>query len=268
MRTSKWLVAVAGITLLHLAWTATMTAAPARIASDPWMLFGLGFLTLLLLALTPVFFAALYLDAGHVRESASPWNPDRRLWVGGGIAACVVAYALVHAFVVGFVGAAYLFRRLQNPAPTTLADATESDEVATDESDERSVGGIAVHLLALPTSVLGAGLVYATSDDRFTRENARHALNWHCSVVALTLGSYLLLALGSDSGSFLGQPISGPILPPPLNVFAFVVGGPLVVASVAVWGVTVVFAVVAAVKAGLGSPWRYPLAYGFVDRDT
>lgn len=36
-------------------------------------------------SLVPVFFIALYVDAGTVRKSSSPWNPDRRFLVGGGI---------------------------------------------------------------------------------------------------------------------------------------------------------------------------------------
>lgn len=267
MRTSKWLLVVAGITLLDLAWSiAGWVLGDALLEVGPFTLANFVLLGFLIFLLTPVFFAALYLDAGRVRESPSPWIPDRRLWVGGGVAVCASAYALLHSNVVGFVGLAYLLRRLRHPAPVTVDD--ERDEQVWKASENHSLVGVAVHLLAVPTSVLGAGLVYATSADDFARENARHALNWHLSVVALTLGSHLLVALGATNGSFLLFDLSGPILPAPLNVVAFFVGVVLLFAAVVSWGLTVVFAVVAAVKAGLGSPWPYPLAHDFVGRDV
>lgn len=267
MRTSKWLLVVAGITLLDLAWSiAGWVLGDALLGSGPFAVASFALVGFLVFLLAPVFFAALYLDAGRVRASTSPWTPDRRLWVGGGVAVCAAAYALLHSNVVGFVGLAYLFRRLRHPARVTVDG--ESDERAWEGSEDRSLAGVAVHLFAVPTSVLGAGLVYATSADDFARENARHALNWHLSVVALTLGSHLLVALGATDGWFLLFDVSGPVVPAPLNVVAFFVGAVLLLAAVVSWGLTVVFAVVAAVKAGRGSPWPYPLAYDFVGQHT
>lgn len=115
MRTSKWYYLLVAIVLLQTVWSlvgTTFTLFEAGVVVRLLYLFG-GLLGVLL---TPVFFVALYFDAGIVRESSSPWNPDRRLWVGGGILCSLLGYALVRNPSVEFVGIAYLLWRFRNPA--------------------------------------------------------------------------------------------------------------------------------------------------------
>jgi uncharacterized Tic20 family protein len=266
MDTTRSLVVVAVTTLVHLAWWAVVGTSAEQLASDPWSLVGAGLFALLVLALTPVFFLALSLDAGHVRESASAWTPDRRLWVGGGIAVWAGAFYLLHTNVVWCLGVAYLVQRLRHPTPVTVGDVVgDGDPV---DPGDRSLAGVAVHLLALPTSALGAGLVYATAGDDFTRANARHALNWHLPVLVLTLSGRVLVAMSADSGSGVLYEAVGSVIPQPVNTLTFFLGLLLVLAAVAVWAVTAAFAVVAAIKAGRGSPWSYPFAFDVVSRDA
>ena len=266
MDTTRSLVVVAATTLVHVAWWAVVGTSVEQLATDPWSLLGAGLFALLVLALTPVFFLALYLDAGHVRESAAAWTPDRRRWVGGGIAVWAAAFYLLHTNAVWYVGVAYLVQRLRHPAPvTTRGDVGNDDPVG---PGDRSLAGVVVHLLALPTSALGAGLVYAAADDDFTRANARHALNWHLPVLGLTLAGPVLVAMSADSGSGILFRTVGSVVPQPVNTVTFFVGLLLVLAAVAVWAVTVAFAVVAAIKAGRGSSWSYPLAFDVVSRDA
>jgi uncharacterized Tic20 family protein len=263
MRVTKSLLVVAAVTLLDLAWKAIMATASEQIATDGWSLIGFGLFTLLLAALTPVFFAALYWDAGHVRESGADWTPDRRLWVGGGVAVWLAVYAASSSSAVGYLGVAYLVQRLRHPAP----ERVEPDDERT-QSGDRSLAGVAVHLLALPTSALGAGLVYATSDDDFTRANARHALNWHLPLLALTLAGYALAVASADSGSGILFETFGAVIPAPASTVTFLLGVVMLLAAVAAWHLTVLLAVVAAIKAVLGAAWSYPFAFEFVSRDA
>jgi len=63
--------------------------------------------------------------------------------------------------------------------------------------EERSLGGILIHFLAIPTGVVGAGILYLLATDEFTKRNARNALDWHLTVLlitAITFGSVLTYA--------------------------------------------------------------------------
>ena len=87
-----------------------------------------------------------------------------------------------------------------SPDPThETASTTEGPSLL----EERSIGGILVHFLAIPTGVVGAGLVYLVSTNDFTRRNARNALDWHLTVLAftvLTFGSLFTYAEVSGQG--------------------------------------------------------------------
>lgn len=121
MRSSKWYYVLVVIALLHVAWSlAGMilkgSLFDAGVAIQILYLLG-GLLGLLL---TPVFFIALYFDAGIVREGSSLWNPNRHLWVGGGVLCSLLAYALVRNPAVELIAIAYLLRRFRNPASEGL----------------------------------------------------------------------------------------------------------------------------------------------------
>lgn len=64
--------------------------------------------------------------------------------------------------------------------------------------EERSIGGVLVHLFALPLSFFGAALVYLLFSHTFTRENARHALNWHLTVFLGTVIGFVTFGSSLD----------------------------------------------------------------------
>ncbi|MFP8958272.1 DUF4870 domain-containing protein [Natrialbaceae archaeon A-CW3] len=47
--------------------------------------------------------------------------------------------------------------------------------------ERKTILGTIVHPLGLFTGFIGAGLVYLVTEDKFTKENARNALNWQIS---------------------------------------------------------------------------------------
>jgi uncharacterized Tic20 family protein len=85
------------------------------------------------------------------------------------------------------------------------------------------------HLLALVTWILGPLVVYIVTEDEFTKENSRNAINWQIAFTLYTVVSAILVLL--------------------LVGFLFL----------AVLGIlNLVFCVVAAVKASDGEEWKYP----------
>lgn len=130
--------------------------------------------------------------------------------------------------------------------------------------DERSVTGVAVHLLALFTGVLGAGLVYALSRHEYTRANARNAFNWHLSVTLLTALAVATFLLGADELTVAGETVEWSLLPEPFATGAGVAGTILLFVAMAAWLLTVLFPFVATGKAIFGTVWKYPFAREFL----
>ncbi|AUG48994.1 acyltransferase [Haloarcula taiwanensis] len=130
--------------------------------------------------------------------------------------------------------------------------------------DDRSLSGILIHFFAIPTGVVGAGLLYLLATDEFTKRNARNALDWHLTVLlitAITLGSFLTYA------ELTGQGITDvSVLPSSVSTIA----GIAISGLFALWfGVTVwTFAVglIAMVKAIFGTAWRYPFSLALVEQ--
>ncbi|MFC7068576.1 DUF4870 domain-containing protein [Halobaculum lipolyticum] len=140
-----------------------------------------------------------------------------------------------------------------SPAPTNGPDLLE----------ERSIAGILVHFLAIPTGAVGAGLVYLAATNEFTRRNARNALDWHLAMLGLTVltfGSFVAYAEVTDGG--VGGFV---VLPGPASTTV----GLLVPALVACWMLasawTFVVGLLAMGKAVSGTAWRYPLSPRLVD---
>lgn len=143
----------------------------------------------------------------------------------------------------------------RNPAPTS-----EGPNLL----EERSIGGIFVHFLAIPTSVVGAGIVYLLATNEFTKRNARNALDWHLTVLAITV-----LAFGSlfVLGEFTEQGLFGvAVLPSPVVATAGLVVSALLTLQTVVWIWTFVVGFVAMGKATFGTTWRYPLSPTLVGR--
>lgn len=132
--------------------------------------------------------------------------------------------------------------------------------------DERSIIGIAVHLIALFTGILGAGLIYLVSDHEYTRTNARHALNWHVSVLVLTVVALGTFFLGVDDLTIGGETVELALLPEPLGTIVFLIAFVLLILTMLAWFLTGIFALIATVKAIFGTPWEYPFAREFVER--
>lgn len=142
------------------------------------------------------------------------------------------------------------------------------DTAATTEGpsllEERSIGGILVHLVAIPTGAIGAGLVYLVTTNDFTKRNARNALDWHLTVLALTVLTFGSLFIYAELS---GQGITDvAVLPSSVTSVA----GLVVVALVSLWmslGLwTFLVGVIAMGKATFGTAWRYPLTPAVVDR--
>ncbi|RDZ52672.1 acyltransferase [Haloferax sp. Atlit-4N] len=130
--------------------------------------------------------------------------------------------------------------------------------------NERSIGGILVHLLSIPTGVVGAGLVYLVATNEFTKRNARNALDWHFTVLALTVltfGSIFVYAELTEQGITNVVTLSAPIA----------AGVGLVISALLlVWMIvttcTFLFGFIATGKAVFGDAWRYPLTPALVER--
>ncbi|AFK20808.1 DUF4870 domain-containing protein (plasmid) [Haloferax mediterranei ATCC 33500] len=130
--------------------------------------------------------------------------------------------------------------------------------------NERSIGGILVHLLSIPTGVVGAGIVYLVATNEFTKRNARNALDWHLAVLALTVltfGSAFTYAELTGQGITNGVPLSAPIA----------AGGSFVISALfLVWMIittcTFLVGFIATGKAIFGDAWRYPLTPALVER--
>lgn len=130
--------------------------------------------------------------------------------------------------------------------------------------EKRSVGGILVHFIAIPTGAIGAGLVYLVSTNEFTRRNARNALDWHLTVLALTVITFGSLFTYAE---LTGQGVTDVVvLPPPLATAANV----LILALLSLWMVvtfwTFIVGFIAMAKATFGTAWRYPLTPALVNR--
>ncbi|MDG5758566.1 DUF4870 domain-containing protein [Natronococcus sp. A-GB1] len=121
-----------------------------------------------------------------------------------------------------------------------------------DQSKNRSLGGILVHVLALFTSFVGPAIVYAASNHEFTRENARNAINWHIIVQVLWAVSFVLSLTMS--------------LPSPFDTAFGLIGLPVLLAFAVLGSATFVFAIVATWKAASGSAWSYPGTINIIDR--
>lgn len=103
---------------------------------------------------------------------------------------------------------------------------------------EKTVPGIAVHLVALLFGVFGAGPMYVFSQKEFSKTNARHALNWHLSFLIGVAGLFLVLFLVNS------------------DIVGIVAGFLILV----LFALNVIFCLYATLQAVRGSSWTYPLA--------
>lgn len=116
--------------------------------------------------------------------------------------------------------------------------------------EERTLWGIFVHLLGPILGLFLALPLYAITDHEFTRENARHVINWHLMVIGVVLCLLAWIVLVE----LLGIP----------DALAIVLFLPLFVGFMYITIGTFVFAVVGTVKAVFGTPWAYPFTPEFL----
>ncbi|WP_157971757.1 hypothetical protein [Halorussus litoreus] len=98
------------ISVVNVVWS--FTAVGTSGTAFP---FGLSTYELLvggsLLVLTPVFYHAMYRDAGGIRDGDGSWMPDRRVWVGGGVLFSLLGVVLYLNPLTHYVAAIYLTQR-------------------------------------------------------------------------------------------------------------------------------------------------------------
>jgi len=135
-----------------------------------------------------------------------------------------------------------------------------------DQSDNRSTGGIIVHILALFTSFVGPAIMYAIFDNEFTRENARNAINWHITFMAIGVVAFVTTALGGTEITVSGQSTELSVVPSPLDTVFTFIGVPVMIAFGIGFFLTLWFAVIATYKAAYGSTWSYPGAINIIGR--
>lgn len=119
--------------------------------------------------------------------------------------------------------------------------------------EERTLSGIFVHLFGPLFGVFLAGPLYLVSDREFTRENARHVLNWHLTVIGVVVA--LIFWIVSVEFVGISDALAILLFIPVFVAFAYVVPG------------TIIFAIIGTAKAVFGKPWKYPLAPEFVDQE-
>ena len=121
--------------------------------------------------------------------------------------------------------------------PST-ADPTNST------SGRRTVLGISVHLVGIFFGFFGAGIVYLVSNNAFTSENARNAVNWHILVTAVVIvAAVVAFGLGTISD------------------WAVIIAA---FGAIAVLLLNLLFCIIATFKAAGGEAWKYPGAPGIL----
>lgn len=115
------------------------------------------------------------------------------------------------------------------------------------ENDDKLLGMLA-HLLGIFTAFIGALVIYVVKKDSdFVRENARNALNFQICVMIAWLAVYVLVWFVA----FM-----------PFGFFGLF--GILGLLSPAVWVVSVIFSIIAGLKAHEGEVYKYPISYEFI----
>jgi len=101
------------------------------------------------------------------------------------------------------------------------------------KQQERTLG-ILSHVLGLFTSFIGPLIIYLASEDKFSKDQAKEALNWQFSLIIYSIISAILMII--------------------------LIGFLLIIAL----GImNLVFSIIAAIKASEGKTYQYPLTIRF-----
>lgn len=109
--------------------------------------------------------------------------------------------------------------------------------------------GVLTHILAIFSSFLAPLLILLLAEDKFSRNNAREALNWQISLLIY------MFVVGAVA-IFLVLTIVGILLLPLLLLVVVVL-----------YVIDIVFSVLAAIKASKGIVWRYPGSITFLSKE-
>lgn len=108
--------------------------------------------------------------------------------------------------------------------------------------------GMFAHLSAIITSFIGPLIFFLVKKDSgFVRENARNALNFQ-----------ILIAIGYVIAYIIGM----------VFAFSFMFFGPLMMLigliTPALWIISLIFSIIAGVKANEGETYKYPVTFEFI----
>lgn len=112
MRTQRWYALVC-IAVLNIVWSLVGVLSGETISVGPatvWIVFGGA-----LLILTPIFYYLLYQEITAIRDSDSTWNPDPRIWVGGGMVLSLIGFVLFLNPFTHYVTVLYVVQRFRKP---------------------------------------------------------------------------------------------------------------------------------------------------------
>ncbi|GAB7020668.1 DUF4870 domain-containing protein [Halostagnicola bangensis] len=134
------------------------------------------------------------------------------------------------------------------------------------QESNRSIMGILVHPLSLLTGGIVALVMYVLAQNEYTKANARNAVNWYISILGLFVVTFVTFFLGADEIEAGGTTIEFGILPESLSVILGLIGIALMIVLVLAYLATLIFALIATVKAISGTAWKYPFSRSFVGR--
>ena len=111
-RTQRW-YAIVSIAVLNTVWSLVGVLSGETISVGPvtvWIIFGGA-----LILLTLIFYYLLYREISAIQDSDSTWNPDPRIWVGGGMVLTLTGSVLFLNPFTHYVTVLYIVQRLRKP---------------------------------------------------------------------------------------------------------------------------------------------------------
>lgn len=111
MERTQWWYSLVSIAVLNAIWSLVGVLSGDTISVGPafvWILFGGSFIFL-----TPVYYYSLYREISTVQDIGSPWRPDLRVWVGGGILLTLIGSILFLNPMTHYVTGFYVLQRFR-----------------------------------------------------------------------------------------------------------------------------------------------------------
>ncbi|MFT4244780.1 MAG: DUF4870 domain-containing protein [Candidatus Woesearchaeota archaeon] len=137
----------------------------------------------------------------------------------------------------------------------TQDDSNSAPKTSSKEAQDNTALCVLTHILGIFIGILGSLIIYFATSQRDVKEHAKNALNWHLSViiyviflVILMIISILLFRIDTSIYSIIGVGIM--VLFFILAILLYILG--------------LIFSIIAAIKAGEGHTWKYPLSITFL----